>query len=102
MQRDLQLLKRHYYAQSPSIPSLIPYRPFPSAIELCKPATQDWLVDNVLHDDSPDSKQIATQPWAAAFWKRVVKGIEQGFLQRREGQDQSVEDEVSDFVEYVQ
>lgn len=97
----LQLLQlaKHYAALSPTTPSLIPSPPFPSARELSLPRTQDWLVAHLLSSDN-DDEDLSGQAWKKVFWRRVVKGIEQGFEERTaEGGELEVEDEVRELLD---
>ena len=103
---ELQLLKlsRHYASLSPSTPSLIPSPPFPSSEALSRPATQSWLAEQLLAAPRSSQKDlegeagaendgIGAGAWKKVFWRRVVKGIEEGFELRRD-RGESVEDEV--------
>ncbi|BGP38208.1 hypothetical protein JCM10449v2_002137 [Rhodotorula kratochvilovae] len=92
MDRQLPLLLRHYAALSPSSPALLPAPPFPTARELSLPHTQQWLVDHLLAHDAQEP-DAGGQAWKKGFWRRVVKGVEEGFDQRRNEGDPQVEDE---------
>ncbi|GAA5992484.1 hypothetical protein JCM10908_000842 [Rhodotorula pacifica] len=91
LERDLARLLKHYAALSPSSPTLIPSPPFPAARDLSTPAAQQWLVDHLLPHDR--AQEEGARGWKKAFWRRVVKGIEVGFEERRAQGDEAVEDE---------
>jgi len=101
--RSLSLLLKHYSALSPTVPSLLPNPSrFPSSKTLSLATTQQWLVENLLPlDQDQDLNQVGQRNgsgsmWKKSFWKRVVKGIEQGFEERRiEEGEESVQDEVT-------
>ncbi|GAA5920116.1 hypothetical protein JCM5296_002520 [Sporobolomyces johnsonii] len=95
MDSDLPLLLRHYAAHSPSSPALIPSPPFPSSHDLSLPSTQQWLVDNLLatHRVAHEEDTEGARSWKKVFWRRVVKGIEAGFDERRTRGDEQVADE---------
>ncbi|GAA5931644.1 protein-lysine N-methyltransferase [Sporobolomyces koalae] len=107
--RNLALLLRHYSALSPSTPALIPSPPFPSSRTLSLPTTQLWIVENLLPiDHEPPQESIrGGNTWKKAFWRRIVKGIETGFEERKHLGDSNVEDEEVDadildrMVEYL-
>ncbi|BGP06281.1 hypothetical protein JCM10049v2_002102 [Rhodotorula toruloides] len=87
----LPLLLRHYCALSPSSPIQIPSPPFPSPRTLSLPQTQQYLVEHFLGRTESDE---GARSWRRAFWRRVTKGIEAGFEERRrEGDAERVEDE---------
>lgn len=90
---DLLLLKRYYAALSPTTPSLIPCPPFPDARTLSLPETQSLLVGELLNDMEVTG---ASSAWKKVFWRRVVKGIEEGYELRRQdpAEKVTVEDEV--------
>ncbi|ORY79734.1 hypothetical protein BCR35DRAFT_94231 [Leucosporidium creatinivorum] len=91
MSSSLLLLQRHYAALSPTTASLIPSPPFPTSRDLSAPQTQQWLVDNLLSSDGDE--EPSGQAWKKVFWRRVVKGIEEGFQERRNEGDAEVEEE---------
>ncbi|GAA5968256.1 hypothetical protein JCM3765_000866 [Sporobolomyces pararoseus] len=119
--KDLSLLLKHYSALTPSIPSFIPSpSPFPDSKTLSLPQTQQWIVRNLLPLDNPDNEEENGQEevivsdsswnWKKSFWKRVVKGIEEGFELRKKEEEEgevNVEDEEVDseilerMVEYL-
>lgn len=70
-------VRRLYSAQSPSSPAKIQSPPLPNLHTLCLPEVQQWLVDYLVQDPHlvkwPGSKN-----WRRAFWKRVVKEMEEG------------------------
>ncbi|GAA5900481.1 uncharacterized protein JCM6883_002859 [Sporobolomyces salmoneus] len=90
--RSLSLLLKHYAALSPSTAALLPSPPFPSSQTLSLSSTQRWIVNNLLSldQDNPENGSV----WKKGFWKRIVRGIEEGFEERRaEEGEESVEDE---------
>ncbi|GAA6051540.1 hypothetical protein JCM3770_000405 [Rhodotorula araucariae] len=92
MDRQLALLLRHYAALSPSSPALLPAPPFPSARDLSLPHTQQWLVDHLLAHDVQEV-DAGGHTWKRGFWRRIVKGVEEGFDERRAVGDTQVDDE---------
>ncbi|BGP30322.1 hypothetical protein JCM10296v2_002076 [Rhodotorula toruloides] len=87
----LPLLLRHYCALSPSSPIQISSPPFPSPRTLSLPQTQQYLVEHFLGQAGSDE---GARSWRRAFWRRVTKGIEVGFEERRrEGDGERVEAE---------
>lgn len=98
-EQDLALLIRHYSALSPSTPNLIPSPPFPSSPFLSLPSTQQYLVSNLITRDpvSSDEAMGGGRQWKKSFWKRIVRGIEEGFEIRSSRGDRGVEEEVSLF-----
>lgn len=97
MESPQPLLLKLYSALSPSTPALIPSPPFPSPRLLSLPSTQTWIVDHILATEPPDQDDAADEDgaalWKKVFWRRVVKGVEEGFaLRAAEGED--VADEV--------
>ncbi|GAA6025080.1 hypothetical protein JCM10207_003401 [Rhodosporidiobolus poonsookiae] len=97
MDDHLSVLLRHYAALSPSSPALLPSPPFPSPSVLSRAATQQYLVDHFLAPTQPtnsvEEDEDGARGWKKVFWRRVVKGIEAGFDQRRSEGDAEVEDE---------
>ncbi|GAA5839700.1 hypothetical protein JCM11251_002566 [Rhodosporidiobolus azoricus] len=94
MNDDLALLLRHYSALSPTSPNLLPSPPFPSSVYLSLPQTQQWLVQHLLGGDRTTSAaDDGARTWKKVFWRRAVKGIEEGFELRRGEGDEQVEDE---------
>lgn len=92
MSTQLLQLQRYYAALSPATPSLIPSPPFPTARELSLPSTQAGLVEHLLANAEDE---VGGSAWRRVWWRRVVKGIEQGFEERKaEGESEEVEDEV--------
>lgn len=94
MDRQLALLQRHYAALSPSSPALLPSPPFPAPSTLSLPATQQFLADRLLGHDQTLGDERGAHDWKRLFWRRVTKGIEQGFSERRAQGDAEVDDEV--------
>ncbi|GAA5875635.1 hypothetical protein JCM8547_000896 [Rhodosporidiobolus lusitaniae] len=90
LEHSLPLLLRHDAALSPSTPSLIPSPPFPPPSTLSLPQTQQWIVDHLIKHNQDEG---GAEQWRKGFWKRVVKGIEEGFEERRKDGDENVEDE---------
>ncbi|GAA5999391.1 uncharacterized protein JCM10292_001256 [Rhodotorula paludigena] len=93
MDRQLALLQRHYAALSPSSPALLPSPPFPAPSTLSLPATQQFLVDRLLGHDQTLGDERGAHDWKRLFWRRVTKGIEQGFSERSAQGDVEVDDE---------
>ncbi|GAA5971590.1 hypothetical protein JCM11641_000653 [Rhodosporidiobolus odoratus] len=94
MNDDLKLLLKHYSSLSPSSAALVPSPPFPSPTNLSQPKTQQWLVDHLLQSDRwREDDQEGARSWRKVFWKRVVKGIEDGLEARRDAGDEAVDDE---------
>lgn len=94
MDDQLPLLLRHYAALSPSSPA---HLPFPSSRQLSLPATQQYLVDHLLAHDQVQAQaeeETGGAAWKRVFWRRVVKGVEEGFAERRAEGDDQVDDEV--------
>lgn len=91
--QQLLRLKRHYSALSPTTPSLIPSSSFPTPAQLSKVSTQAWLVEHLLAA-SVEGETESAAAWKKVFWRRVVKGIEEGFEIRKNEGDAEVEDEV--------
>lgn len=97
MDDQLPLLLRHYAALSPSSPAHLPAPPFPSSRQLSLPATQQYLVDHLLAHDQVQAQaeeETGGAAWKRVFWRRVVKGVEEGFAERRADGDDQVDDEV--------
>jgi hypothetical protein len=98
---QLPTLLKHYASLSPSTPALLRSPPFPTPLQLCRPETQAWLVDNLLPSSSNelqdekalDEEHEGGESWKKVFWRRVVKGVEEGF-EVRKTQGESIEDEV--------
>lgn len=86
VEKELAYLSKLYAAFSPSIPTLIPSPPFPTPRELSYASTQEFLV-NLIEQDKSSEPSI----WKKLFWRRVVKGIEEGFQSR--SKDEDIEDE---------
>lgn len=90
MAEHLPLLLRHYASLTPTVPALLPSPPFPSSAFLSLPSTQQYLVDHLLSQGQDEG----AQQWRRSFWKRVVRGIEDGTEERRKAGDEAIEDEV--------
>ncbi|GAA6062006.1 hypothetical protein JCM10212_006081 [Sporobolomyces blumeae] len=88
--RDLARLYRHYAALSPSSPALVPTPPFPSAVDLSRPETQQWFADHLLSNEL--ANEAGARTWKKVFWRRVVASVEEGFARRHTAGD-PVEDE---------
>ncbi|GJN88324.1 hypothetical protein Rhopal_001289-T1 [Rhodotorula paludigena] len=93
MDRQLALLQRHYAALSPSSPALLPSPPFPAPSTLSLPATQQFLADRLLGHEQALGDERGAHDWKRLFWRRVTKGIELGFSERRAQGDAEVDDE---------
>lgn len=88
----LARLHRHYIALWPSSPATIPAPPFPAPAELSLPAAQDYLVTHLLGGPEAAAAE-GGQAWKRVFWRRVVKAVEQGQVERA-GRGEDVTDEV--------
>ncbi|KAM0755984.1 hypothetical protein T439DRAFT_17368 [Meredithblackwellia eburnea MCA 4105] len=121
--RQLALVAKHYASLSPSTPALLPSPPFPSNEELSLPETQSWLVDNLLNRESvvhrnerrvrettdegseledAELEDESASMWKKVFWRRVAKGIEEGYSTRASGgvdvNDEEVHEEILEAV----
>ncbi|KAK4704815.1 protein-lysine N-methyltransferase EEF2KMT, partial [Phenoliferia sp. Uapishka_3] len=93
---NLKVLLKHFLSLSPTTPALIPSPPFPSPEQLSLPTTQEWLINNFLPNESEDlgvEEELGAAGWRRVFWRRVERGLEDGFVVRAAKLKSDLEDE---------
>lgn len=68
---ELASLQRHYAAQSPNNPALIPSPPFPTNHWLTKQNNQRELYNTLVVNNNYNPSN-----WHRSFWKRIINQIE--------------------------